>query len=119
MCLSIWCKSPQAYKEIQSSGMILLPSGCQLQKYKNSITQNAGLNKEVFQLMKEEAKKRNIPDLGYRGGIMFDEMAIQDDIQMKLCDGQMKLVGMVDLGDEDAYLRKLQSGKLFANKATC
>ena len=42
-----------------------------------------------------------------------------NDIQMKLCDGQMKLVGMVDLGDEDAYLRKLQSGKLFANKATC
>ena len=50
--------------------MILLPSGRQLQKYKNSITQNAGLNKEVFQLMKEEAKKRNILDLGYRGGII-------------------------------------------------
>ena len=92
--------------------MILLPSGRQLQKYKNSITQNAGLSKEVFQLMREEAKKRNIPELGMCGGIMFDEMSIQEDIQMRQCDGMMKLVGMVDLCEEDSYMRTMQSGKI-------
>ena len=89
---------------------MLLPSGRQLQKYKNSIEQMPGFNVDVFKLMASEAKKRNIPDLGLRGGIMFDEMSIQDDITMKFSNGQMKLVGFVDMCDEDTYMRTLQSG---------
>ena len=61
--------------------MLLLPSGRQLQKYKNSISQNPGINTEVFQLMKQEVEKRKIPEEALRGGVMFDEMPIQDDIQ--------------------------------------
>ena len=97
--------------------MLLLPSGRQLQKYKNSISQNPGINTEVFQLMKQEVEKRKIPEEGLRGGVMFDEMPIQDDIQLKLVDGKMKLVGLVDMGQEDSYMRTLQKGKTSELKA--
>ena len=56
-CLSIWSKSPQAYKELRSGGILVLPSGRLLQYYKNSVKQEPGLNKEVFELMRDEAAK--------------------------------------------------------------
>ena len=62
--------------------------------------------------MRQEAEKRSVPPQGLRGGIMFDEMSIQEDIQMKQQDGKMKLVGMVDMGEEDSYLRMLQNGNM-------
>ena len=77
MCLSIWNRSPKAYEELKESGMLKLPSGRILQKYKNSIKQEPGINSSVLELMKAEAEKRKIPPHGMIGGIMLDEMAIQ------------------------------------------
>ena len=79
----VWNRSPQAYKDLQTSGMLVLPSGRLLQLYKNSIKQSPGMNKEVFELMRNEATKWKISSGGYRGGIMLDEMAIQEDLQLK------------------------------------
>lgn len=36
-----------------------------------------GLNQDVFNAMKEEASKRNIPATGYHGFVVFDEVSIQ------------------------------------------
>ncbi len=60
--------------------------------------------------MHDEATKRNIGKKGRCGGIMLDEMAIQEDLQMKQEKGTMKLVGAIDLGDEDQCMRTLQTG---------
>ena len=111
LCLSIWNRSPIAYHELRSSGMLVLPSGTLLQMYKNSVKQEPGFNKEVFELMRDEANKRNVGAEGRFGGIMLDEMAIQEDVQLKQENGVMRLVGVVDTGDEDSYMRAIQSGK--------
>ena len=102
MCLSVWNRSPQAHKDLQTSGMLVLPSGRLLQLYKNSIKQSPGMNKEVFELMRNEAIKWKIS----LGG-----MAIQEDLQLKQENGLMKLVGLVDMGEEDACMRTLHKGK--------
>ena len=111
--MSIWSKSPQAYKELRSSGILVLPSGRLLQYYKNSVKQEPGLNKEVFELMRDEAAKRNVHESGRIGGIMLDEMAIQEDLQLKYQNGIMKLVGLIDMGEEDSNMRVLQTGMNF------
>ncbi|KAK3736798.1 hypothetical protein QZH41_011739 [Actinostola sp. cb2023] len=36
LCLSLWCRSPEAYEQLKDSGMIRLPSGRLLSLYKNS-----------------------------------------------------------------------------------
>lgn len=77
LCLSIWNRSPEAYKELKESGMLVLPSGRILQMYKNSCTQNPGLNESVGQWMEQEAIRKNIGPEGREGGIILDEMSIQ------------------------------------------
>ena len=77
MCLSIWNRSPEAYKELRECGMLVLPSGRHLQNYKNSCSQNPGFNESVGKWMAQEARKRNIGPEGREGGIILDEMAIQ------------------------------------------
>ena len=42
---------------------------------------------------------------------MFDEIAIQEDLQLKQENGLMKLVGLVDMGEEDACMRTLHNSK--------
>ena len=77
LCLSIWNRSPEAYKDLRASGMLVLPSGRLLQMYKNSCAQNPGLNEAVGQWMAMEASKRKLGPEGREGGIILDEMAIQ------------------------------------------
>ena len=36
------------------------------------------MKKKVLQWMKSEAEKLNIPEEGYEGGLLIDEMTIQD-----------------------------------------
>ncbi|CAB4043602.1 Hypothetical predicted protein, partial [Paramuricea clavata] len=77
LCLSIWNRSPEAYKELRESGVLVLPSGRLLRMYKNSCSQNPGLNESVGQWMRQESIKRRIGPEGREGGIILDEMAIQ------------------------------------------
>lgn len=77
MSLSIWNRSPMAYKELRDCGMLVLPSGRLLQLYKNSCSQKPGFNESVGKWMAQEAVKRRIGPEGREGGIILDEMAIQ------------------------------------------
>lgn len=45
--------------------------------YKNSCSQNPGLNDSVGNWMEQEATKKDIGPEGKEGGIILDEMAIQ------------------------------------------
>ena len=46
---------------------------------------------------------------------MLDEMSIQEDLQLKEENGLMKLVGLVDLGEEDSSMRTIRKGTKFIN----
>ena len=76
-CLGVWARSPKAYSQLRLSGLLILPSEKLLILYKNSVKQNVGFNKTMFDWMTKEAKLCNIPPHGYWGGLMFDEVSIQ------------------------------------------
>ncbi|XP_014673389.1 PREDICTED: uncharacterized protein LOC106813695 isoform X2 [Priapulus caudatus] len=118
-CLTLWASNPRTYKKLSSLGMLVtLPSGRLLRYYKNSVHQKAGLNKDMLRWMHEEAKSKQVPPHGMTGGIVFDEMSIQSDLQIIYSEGKVKIVGLVDMGAECSAMRVLKEGKASAQLAT-
>ena len=109
IALSLWLKSPQAYYEMQASKCIFLPSGRQLQRYKNAVNQVPGINIQVLEWMYHAAKDAKIPDYGYAGGLVHNEAKIQDDLVISKKGGKINLVGFVDAGEKGNLLRKLKN----------
>ena len=73
----MWTRSPDAYQQLQESGMFKLPSGRLLSLYKNSVKQSAGLNDDVLDWLVKEADKLDLDEYGREGGLILDEMSIQ------------------------------------------
>ena len=61
MCLTLYCRSPKNYEYLSKAGYLILPSAQQIQRYKNKVQQNTGINKEVLEWMKSEAVFRELP----------------------------------------------------------
>lgn len=102
VCLTLWNRSPQAYSSLCSSGMLFLPSVNLLQRYKNCFEQSPGINTSMLLWMYNEAKRLNVD---MRGGLIFDEMSIQDDLKMSFYGGKNTVDGLVSMGTlaEDIY----------------
>lgn len=81
--LTLYCSSPRGYNELRGSYFLILPSQNLLRKYKNSLHQEAGVNKDMTKWMANEAKIKNIPPTGFQGGLIIDEISIQPDVQFK------------------------------------
>ncbi|XP_070550255.1 uncharacterized protein [Ptychodera flava] len=111
LCLTIWGRCPQSYKDLRESGFLALPSGRLLSYYKNSVEQKPGFNDEILHWMRKEAEKRGMTDDGWEGGIMFDEMSIQEDLQINKRGGKTQLVGFVNMGQESECIRFFMNGK--------
>lgn len=95
ICLTLWNRSPQAYVSLVDSGVLVLPSISLLQKYKNCFEQTPGLNDHMLQWMFNEAKRLKVD---MRGGLILDEMGIQDDLKMSFHGGKNTVDGLVDMG---------------------
>lgn len=61
LCLTLYCRSPRGYNELRGSNFLILPSQNLLRKYKYSVHQEAGVNKDMLEWMANEAKIKNIP----------------------------------------------------------
>lgn len=94
LCLTLYCRSPKNYEFLAKGGYFVLPSSKLIRLYKNKIDQKAGVNKDVFEWMKSEAELQDIPDEGYEGGLILDEMTIQEDLQMKRSGNEFELIGI-------------------------
>lgn len=46
-----------------------------------------------------ECSRQSIPDFGKHGGLIIDEMSIQDDLVIERAGDSWKLVGMVDMDE--------------------
>lgn len=99
MSLALYCRSPQAYQDVSQSGMLLLPSKRLLQYYKNSVSQHPGINVTNFEWMKKESDRKGISDFGKKGGLLLDEMSIQEDLQIVRKGDAWHIVGAVDMGE--------------------
>lgn len=79
-CLRLWNRSKQGYEELHRTGFFMLPSGPSgrtLRAKKNQIKQAPGIHSCIFDEMKVQACACNLPETGYHGFIVFDEMSIQ------------------------------------------
>lgn len=117
-CLQLYNRSPHCYQMLISSRLLLLPSTSTLILYKNKLKQEPGFDNKVFEWMLSEAKRRNIPDDGMIGGIIFDEMAVQSDIQLSKCGDVVEIVGFTDIGEEGDLCHSLRKGNLNKNMGT-
>ena len=68
--------------------------------------------------MKTEADKLNLAPFGRRGGILIDEMHIQDDLQIKRKGDAWEIVGMEDMGSTNNNIGTIQDGKVTCKLAT-
>ena len=75
-----------------------LPSASFLQHYKNIIEQGPGFRPLILKLMFDTAKSKNLPRHAYYGARIFDEMAIQLDLQIDNKGGDFKLCGAAHYG---------------------
>lgn len=87
--------------------------------YKNSVSQKPGLNDDVLQWMVHEADKLKLDSFGREGGLILDEMAIQEDLQFKITNGVSTLVGLVDLGNDKDMMDGINTGKKFSWSVHC
>jgi hypothetical protein len=118
VCLSIFLRSPQAYEDIKTSGMLLLPSKRLPQYYKNSITQTPSFNKDNILWMKKEAEKQKISDFGKHGGVLVDVMTIQDDLVIAKDGENRSLVGTVDMDPTNDNIEVICSNEVKTHLAT-
>ena len=63
--------------------------------------------------MKSEAESLNLPSEGYEGGLLLDEMSIQDDLQLKRIGNEYMIIGFVEVCTGSEHFDKL-SGKDFS-----
>ena len=77
MCLRLWHRSKEGYRELRQSGFLILPSERLLQYKKNKVPPKPGLNADMLAWMREEANKQCVSDIGRCGAICFDEIKIQ------------------------------------------
>ena len=110
LCLTIFTRSPQAYNDLRNSGMLILPTPNHLSLYKNAVNTDSGINPALIQWMYKSAIDNKLPSHGWHGGLVIDEMKIQEDLQMVRSSKDLKMVGFVDMGQEANLLQQLKSG---------
>ena len=93
--LSIHGKSPSAYRELQDSGALILPSERVLRDYKNYFKPKAGINKENVESLRE--KTSSFTPLQRYVAVVMDEMRIQSNLVFDKVSGD--LIGFINLGD--------------------
>ena len=95
--LSLSMKSPAAYEELRRSGIMVLPSKRTLTDYKNATTPCVGFNPGVIADLVKICK--DFTELDKFVVLSFDEVKIQSGLIFNKHTG--KVIGFVDLGDED------------------
>ncbi|KAK3091497.1 hypothetical protein FSP39_020263 [Pinctada imbricata] len=118
LCLTLYVRSPQAYEDLKKSNFLQLPSKRLLQYYKNSVRQIPGFNEANLTWMKKEMEKQNISEFGCHGGIVIDEMTIQDDLIITKSGDTWKLVGYVDMDTTNNNINIISNGQKKVHLAT-
>ena len=61
--------------------------------------------------MHEEARRKDLCEKGYMGGLIIDEMAIRADFEITKPGDVIELVGLFDVGKEGNLSNMLKKGK--------
>ncbi|KAK3101742.1 hypothetical protein FSP39_006029 [Pinctada imbricata] len=90
--------------------MLTLPSQRLLKYYKNSIRQTPGFNENNITWMIKEATTQNISPFGHHGGLVIDEMTIQDDLIIERRGSLWHFTGIVEMGSTNNNIDILCNG---------
>ncbi|CAC5402768.1 unnamed protein product [Mytilus coruscus] len=91
--------------------MLCLPAKSTFIYYKNCIKQKPGINHDNLTWMKKEAERQQVSFFGHRGGLLLDEMSIQDDIEVTRKGDAREFVGTVDMGQTNNTISTITNGK--------
>ena len=111
--MSLDAKSASAYREVQESGALILPSERVLRDYKNYFKPKAGINKENVENLKEKASK--FSDVQRYVAVVMDEMKIQSNLVFDKV--SCELIGFIDLGDPMTNYATLEEEDTIASHA--
>ena len=93
--ISIYLKSPGAYKQLRNSGLLKLPHKKALSKYPNYTEPKCGINMDVVKHLVTETKECSY--LKRTEGILFDEIKIKSGLVYSKQTGSS--VGFCDMRD--------------------
>ncbi|KAK3709452.1 hypothetical protein QZH41_017498, partial [Actinostola sp. cb2023] len=96
LCVELYSKNPHVLDPLRK--VLYLPSNRTIRHHKNKVDQRPGWNPDMLQWCLQAAQENNLKEQDYWGGLVFDEMKIQEDIEMVVKNGRHRLVGFVDLG---------------------
>ena len=90
---------------------MFLPSESLLQRYKNFVQQKPGINKDMLKWLYDESNRLETEKTG---GLILDEMAIQEDLQISRQEGEIRIDGLVNLGKtcDDMQIMNSQTQEL-------
>lgn len=111
MTLTLYNRNPSAYKDLVKNEWLKLPSESLLHLYKSAIKQKPGIIPEMMSWMQQEATRLLIPKEGYYGGILLDEMSLQEDIQIVRDGKDSYLSGVVENEPDVMLMHVINEGK--------
>ena len=103
--LSVWISSPHAYRLL--SNIFFFPTKRLLQRYKNCLNKEPGINHDLINWMYVECKRTNSP---LAGGIIFYEIHLQPGIQLQKEGEGLKLFGYANQGENHNGLSNCLNG---------
>ncbi|KAL3890552.1 hypothetical protein ACJMK2_002834 [Sinanodonta woodiana] len=111
MAITLYNRNPSAYRDVTKNGWLHLPSEQLLSLYKNAVCQGPGIIPQMMEWMLNEAQRQNLTQEGYFGGLILDEMSIQEDIQIIHYKSGSSSVGLTDSGPEIMMIHTSSMGK--------
>ncbi|KAG1678603.1 hypothetical protein FOA52_012610 [Chlamydomonas sp. UWO 241] len=92
--LDLYLKSSQAYEQLRSSGLMFLPSGRQLRRYKAAAGAKPGWQPSVidhmFCALLDGRVLADMPPAEFTGGLAFDEMTIASGLVWDRTTGKLR-----------------------------
>ena len=80
--------------------------------YKTAVQQKPGIVPDMMQWMSQEAARQNIPPHVMFGGLIMDEMSIQEDLAITKDKQGQQLVGLSDSGKQCFLMNMADGGRV-------
>ncbi|XP_047142661.1 uncharacterized protein LOC124816953 [Hydra vulgaris] len=106
-CISLYLKSPRAYRHICSTPFLNLPCKSTIQKYINFTDLGCGFNKDVLSNLAIKIDLPNIKDHQRHVSIIFDEMKIKSGLAFSSSTG--KMVWFTEIGSINELLVEFEN----------
>jgi hypothetical protein len=100
LAMSLYAGNPRTLENVKRNNQIILPSGKHLSRIKNTVKQTAGVNEPNLEWMRLIANEEGRPLSDFYGGLLIDEMKVQEDIELSNTKNGSILTGLAKCKEE-------------------